>query len=180
MSKTVIVGLRTARECIRALVAHLRAAVAIASPGTPCRQCSNRDGVGDPKIVAECLRAQECALIVRAGQQVLNEVAAQPQLRFGEDALMSKLECQYSRSMLERDDVQTIGVAVRIVQEHHSKDVRLLPDKPEDPIAVTLGCAMRGRAPEYFFAVVAADRPVRIVAPLHQTTPADCRTRPRR
>src|SRR3954454_18640670 len=74
---------------------------------------------------------------------------------------MGKLECQHSRSMFQRDDVQTIGAAVRIVQEHHSKDVRLLPDKPEDPIAVTLGCAMRGRAPEYFFTVVTADWPVR-------------------
>jgi hypothetical protein len=43
----------------------------------------NRDGVWYAKIVTECLRAQARALIVRAGQQVVHYVAAQPQLRFG-------------------------------------------------------------------------------------------------
>src|SRR5690349_558908 len=75
--------------------------------------------------------------------------------------MMGKVQRQHSRSMFQRDDVQTIGVLIRIVQEHHAQNVRLLPDEPEDMIAVALGCAMRGGAPECFFAIATADRPVR-------------------
>ena len=94
----------------------------------------HRDGVWHAKIVTEGIRAQACALVIRASQQVLDEVAAQPQLRFRQDTMMGKLECQHSRGVFQRDDVQTIGNPLRIVQQHHAKDVRLLPDKPEDRV----------------------------------------------
>ena len=89
-----------------------------------------REAVGDlqhghlvrrSQVVVQRLRPLVGTVVIGAGQQVLHELAADPELGVGQPAQPGQLHGQDGGTMLEGHDVRTARAAVRVDQDEQAE-----------------------------------------------------------
>jgi hypothetical protein len=84
-------------------------------------------------------RTSPGALVVDAVEQVVDEVAAQPQLGLGQRTLVGELHGQHDRTLLQREDVPLPRMLAGIDHAEHAQHLVARLGDRHDPIAVPHG-----------------------------------------
>ena len=84
-------------------------------------------------------RSRPGALVVGTAEQVVDEVAAQPQLSLGQRTLMGQFHGQHDRAVLQREDVLLPRLLAGIDHTEHAQYLVARLGDRHDPIAVPHG-----------------------------------------
>ncbi len=94
-----------------------------------------------PQVIVKCLRPGQRALVVRPGQQVMDEITAQPQFRVGDAAQPGQLHREHGRTMLKGNLVGIVRSPVGIYQRDDPDQVGPRRHEQDQPFAVPHGFA---------------------------------------
>ena len=105
------------------------------------------------QVVVERLRPRLRALVVGAGQQVVHQVAAQPQLGVGDAAQPGQLHRQHGRAVLQRHQVGAVGLAAGVDEGEHPDHVRPRRGHEHEPFPVPDRLAVAQQPPQQLLAL---------------------------
>jgi hypothetical protein len=88
------------------------------------------------QVVSKRGRAGQRARLVGAGQQVVDKVSAQTQLGLGEAALVSQVDGQHHRGVLQGEQLEPAGPPLRVDQREHPEHLVAGLRERQDPVAL--------------------------------------------
>src|SRR4051794_13484762 len=120
--------------------------VLVLSTSTPL---DHHDPVPALQVVAQSLGPAERALLVRPGEQFLNQVPSYPQLRLGQTAQPGQLHRQDCRAVLDRDLLLISRRTSRVHQRQHADYVGAGAGDRHQPTALADRAALSERTPQH-------------------------------
>jgi len=104
------------------------------------------------QVVAQGGRPRQRAVVVRSGQQVIDQVSPQPQFGFGQSADMGQLHPQYRRSLLEHHQLVLADAVFGVDDREYAQHVVTGLGKGDDTVTVTQRTIGRPRLVQHLVA----------------------------
>ncbi len=102
--------------------------------GGPVRPLHHDDVVAAVQVVSDCLGPGVGARLVRPCQEILGQLAVQPQLRFGQIAQVRHFQGERRGGVFQREHGVLVGLVPRVDQGQHAQDLAVRADQGDQPV----------------------------------------------
>lgn len=102
--------------------------------GGPVRPLHHDDVVAAVQVVSDCLGPGVGARLVRPCQEVVDQLAMQPQLHFGQIAQVRQLQGERRGGVFQREYGVLVGLAPGIDHGQNAQDLAVRADQGDQPV----------------------------------------------